>query len=280
MREDYELGDVIGEGAFGLVRRCKNRRTGDEFACKTLEKSQMKRRADVEDIRREVQILMVRHIDRRTLHFVCWCNSYVSIFIVRADLIKICMLLTNGVSHQRLEALCSLMFTSQASNHSITLLLSFFLCSNCQMLSSHPNVAALVGIYEDPSAVRMILELCQGGTILDEIVAQSKTYSERSAAKIFRKMVEVVQHCHVLGIAHRDIKPENFLMSVSGPQGEVKAADFGLSQFFRHGKSFKSLVGSAYYVAPEVLARNYGPKADIWSLGVCAYVLLTGKYSI
>jgi calcium-dependent protein kinase len=145
------------------------------------------------------------------------------------------------------------------------------------MLSSHPNVAALVGIYEDDKAVHLILELCQGGQLFDAVIALGTGYSERSAARFFRKMVEVVQHCHVLGIAHRDIKPENFLLSVPGPAGEIKAADFGLSQFFRSGRSFHSLVGSAYYVAPEVLTRNYGPKIDIWSLGVCCYIMLTGK---
>ena len=57
---DYELGELLGEGAFGVVRRCVHRKTGQEFACKTVVKSQLKRRADVEDVRREVQILMVR----------------------------------------------------------------------------------------------------------------------------------------------------------------------------------------------------------------------------
>lgn len=57
---DYELGELVGEGAFGVVRRCVHRSTGQEFACKTVVKSQLKRRADVEDVRREVQILMVR----------------------------------------------------------------------------------------------------------------------------------------------------------------------------------------------------------------------------
>ena len=62
---DYELGDLVGEGAFGVVRRCKHRQTGQEYACKTVVKDQLKRRADVEDVRREVQILMVRSI-----HFI------------------------------------------------------------------------------------------------------------------------------------------------------------------------------------------------------------------
>lgn len=59
---DYELGELLGEGAFGVVTRCRNRATGEVFACKKIEKRQMKRKADVEDIRREVQILMVRTV--------------------------------------------------------------------------------------------------------------------------------------------------------------------------------------------------------------------------
>ena len=65
-------------------------------------------------------------------------------------------------------------------------------------------------------------------------------------------MVQVVKHLHQLGVMHRDIKPENFLLSNKTDQATLKLADFGLSTYFRPGQKFTHIVGSAYYVAPEV----------------------------
>lgn len=199
---DYILGETLGEGAFGVVTRCTNKATGQNFACKKIEKKQLRRKADVEDIRREVQILM--------------------------------------------------------------------------LLSSHPSVAALCAVYEDSEAVYLILELCEGGQVFDRLISMG-TITEQYISQVFRQMVELVDQCHTLGIAHRDVKPENFLFATQDDNSKIKAADFGLSQFFTSGKVFTSLIGSAYYVAPEVLNRNYGPQADIWSLGVCLYVMLSGS---
>lgn len=75
---------------------------------------------------------------------------------------------------------------------------------------------------------------------------------------------------------HRDIKPENFLLTDRTEAAIIKAADFGLCTYFKPGQRFRHIVGSAYYVAPEVLQKNYSYEADMWSLGVVLYILLCG----
>ena len=72
------------------------------------------------------------------------------------------------------------------------------------------------------------------------------------------------------------LQPENFLLTAKGEGGELKLTDFGLGVFFKPGDKFRDLVGSPYYVAPEVLRKNYGFEADMWSLGVILYILLSG----
>lgn len=69
---------------------------------------------------------------------------------------------------------------------------------------------------------------------------------------------------------------ENFLLTSKGAEGELKLTDFGLGVFFKPGERFRDLVGSPYYVAPEVLRKNYSHEADMWSLGVILYILLSG----
>ena len=119
-------------------------------------------------------------------------------------------------------------------------------------------------------------ELCSGGELFDSIVDRGH-YSERDAAAMTRTIVRVVAHCHSLGVVHRDLKPENFLLaSKDTDEPTLKATDFGLSAFYRPGQIFTDVVGSAYYVAPEVLRRSYGKEADIWSCGVVLYIMLSG----
>ncbi|KAF2297407.1 hypothetical protein GH714_023418 [Hevea brasiliensis] len=142
-------------------------------------------------------------------------------------------------------------------------------------LSEHPNVVQIKGTYEDSMFVHLVMELCAGGELFDRIVAKGH-YSEKEAAKLIKTIVGVVEACHSLGVMHRDLKPENFLFDTPGDDAKLRATDFGLSVFYKPGQYFSDVVGSPYYVAPEVLLKRYGPEVDVWSAGVILYILLSG----
>nr|GMD20440.1 calcium-dependent protein kinase SK5-like [Ipomoea batatas] len=142
-------------------------------------------------------------------------------------------------------------------------------------LSEHPNVVRIKGTFEDALYVHIVMELCAGGELFDRIVEKGH-YSEREAAKLLKTIVGVVEACHSLGVMHRDLKPENFLCLSTDEDATLKAIDFGLSVFYKPGEIFSDVVGSPYYVAPEVLRKQYGPESDVWSAGIILYILLSG----
>lgn len=197
----YDLGRELGRGEFGVTYLASDVETGDKFACKSISKKKLRTAIDIEDVRREVEIM--KHLPK------------------------------------------------------------------------HPNIVSLKDTYEDESAVHIVMELCEGGELFDRIVARGH-YTERAAAAVTKTIVEVVQMCHRHGVMHRDLKPENFLFANKKENSPLKAIDFGLSVFFKPGERFSEIVGSPYYMAPEVLKRNYGPEVDVWSAGVILYILLCG----
>ncbi|GJN23085.1 hypothetical protein PR202_gb10702 [Eleusine coracana subsp. coracana] len=201
LKEKYSLGRRLGQGQFGTTYLCVERGTGKELACKSILKRKLVTDDDVEDVRREIQIMY--------------------------------------------------------------------------HLAGHPNVISIRGAYEDAVAVHLVMELCAGGELFDRIV-QRGHYTERKAAELARVIVGVVEVCHSMGVMHRDLKPENFLFVDNKEEAALKTIDFGLSIFFRPGQVFTDVVGSPYYVAPEVLKKKYGPEADVWSAGVIIYILLCG----
>lgn len=201
LKEYYNLGDKLGKGQFGTTFLCVERTTGKKYACKSIAKRKLLTEDDVDDVRREVEIM----------------------------------------------------------HH----------------LSGSPNIISIKDAYEDSVAVHVVMELCTGGELFDRIVKVGH-YSERKAADLIRTIVGVIQTCHSLGVMHRDLKPENFLFVNEGEDSQIMAIDFGLSMFFKPGEIFNDVVGSPYYVAPEVLSKRYGPEADIWSAGVILYILLSG----
>ncbi|XP_062083594.1 calcium-dependent protein kinase 17-like [Humulus lupulus] len=201
VRSTYNVGKELGRGQFGVTHLCTHKVSGEQFACKTIAKRKLVNKEDVEDVRREVQIM----------------------------------------------------------HH----------------LTGQPNIVELKGAYEDKHSVHLVMELCAGGELFDRIIAKGH-YTERAAASLLRTIVQIVHTCHSMGVIHRDLKPENFLLLNKDENSPLKATDFGLSVFYKQGEVFKDIVGSAYYIAPEVLKRRYGPEVDIWSVGVMLYILLCG----
>lgn len=141
-----------------------------------------------------------------------------------------------------------------------------------QHLSGHPNVVTLKAVYEDSEFFYLIMELCSGGRLLDQMVKEGQ-YSEQRAANLLKELVSILKYCHDMGVVHRDIKPENILLTTCG---RLKLADFGLAVRVANGQSLAGLVGSPAYIAPEVLVGDYSEKVDIWSAGVLLYALLIG----
>ncbi|KAI5075389.1 hypothetical protein GOP47_0009937 [Adiantum capillus-veneris] len=201
LKDLYSMGPKLGQGQFGTTFLCIEKITGKKYACKSIAKRKLTSQEDVDDVRREIQIM----------------------------------------------------------HH----------------LSGHSNVVTIRGAYEDSNSVHLVMELCSGGELFDRIIERGH-YSERKAAQLTRTIVGVVEACHSLGVMHRDLKPENFLFLSKKEDSALKTIDFGLSVFFKPGEVFHDVVGSPYYVAPEVLRKQYGPAADVWSAGVILYILLSG----
>ncbi|KAK8516108.1 hypothetical protein V6N12_013517 [Hibiscus sabdariffa] len=130
-------------------------------------------------------------------------------------------------------------------------------------LSAHKHMIKFHDAFEDPNNVYIVME---GGR-----------YTEGDAKKIILQILSVVAFCHLQGVVHRDLKPENFLFTTRDEDAPIKIIDFGLSDFIRPDQRLNDIVGSAYYVAPEVLHRSYSVEADMWSIGVITYILLCGS---
>ncbi|XP_062176880.1 CDPK-related protein kinase-like isoform X1 [Alnus glutinosa] len=144
-------------------------------------------------------------------------------------------------------------------------------------LTGHDNLVQFYDVFEDQDNVYIVMELCEGGELLDRILSRGGKYSEDEAKAVMVQILNVVAFCHLQGVVHRDLKPENFLYTSKDENSKLKAIDFGLSDFVKPDERLNDIVGSAYYVAPEVLHRSYSTEADVWSIGVIAYILLCGS---
>merc|ERR1712194_96063 len=149
----------------------------------------------------------------------------------------------------------------------------------------HDNIVHLVDVFEDADYVHLVTDLCVGGELFDRIFKKSSSsdndvacFAEDEAAKTIHQILKAVSYMHRNGVVHRDIKPENILYESSDENSPIKLIDFGLSRKHRAGLEppMRTVVGTPYYIAPEVLRKKYDKSCDIWSVGVISYILLCG----
>jgi calcium-dependent protein kinase len=220
----YEWGKELGRGGNGVVRVVRDRKTGEEWACKSLPKTapagagDRKQRGHLDALRREVEVL--------------------------------------------------------------------------RRLDGSLNVVRLVDVYEDDEHVHLVQEWCRGGELHHRVAgggggkkggggaADQHHYSERTVASFMRAVLRTLAQCHAQHVLHRDVKPGNFMLLDDGARAPLRAIDFGLATPFDPDAlplDNLGLEGTPWYMAPEVLSSKVTPASDVWSAGVMAAQLLTGR---
>uniref|UniRef100_A0A3Q2Y9F0 Protein kinase domain-containing protein n=1 Tax=Hippocampus comes TaxID=109280 RepID=A0A3Q2Y9F0_HIPCM len=141
----------------------------------------------------------------------------------------------------------------------------------------HPNIVNLVDTYETPSSYVLVLEMADQGRLLDYIVSWGNLTEEKVACYL-RDLLDALHYLHNSRIAHLDVKPENLLV-VHGPSGQplVKLTDLGDAVQLGGAPYVHPLLGSPEFASPElVLGEPVSLTSDVWSVGVVAYVMLSG----
>jgi serine/threonine protein kinase len=147
----------------------------------------------------------------------------------------------------------------------------------------HPYIVRLDDFYVTESFVYLVMELLPGGDLFDRIVDKGR-YEETESRRVMRRLLAAVSYLHEKeNVVHRDLKPENILLARRDSDIDVKLTDFGVAKTV-NDDGCKTFCGTPLYFAPEVLRRQgtvmgrgrYGKPADMWSLGIILYILLSG----
>ncbi len=140
----------------------------------------------------------------------------------------------------------------------------------------HPNIIRFIESYNDDLYFHIVMEATQGKDLFEKLL-ENGVMSEEKACDIAFKIFSAICYCHSNGISHRDIKAENILFATNSLDSEIKLIDFGLSKKYHEKEKMETILGTPYYVAPEVLKGSYDEKCDIWSVGALIYIMIIGE---
>ncbi|XP_038065822.1 myosin light chain kinase A-like [Patiria miniata] len=147
----------------------------------------------------------------------------------------------------------------------------------------HKHIIHLEAVFETSQKMYLVFELCNGGEISD-LFKEKGAFSEEDTRTTINRLTSTVSYLHKNDIVHRDIKLDNILLS-RDPEHEddhlnIKLSDFGLSILKGRAGSdsmMQTMCGTPMYMAPEVIDnQGYSQQCDVWSIGVIAYMLLSG----
>ena len=141
----------------------------------------------------------------------------------------------------------------------------------------HPNILKILEFHLENDKFYIVTDYCPEGELFNEI-EKKRIFTEKETSFIIYQILQAVRYCHKMRIVHRDIKPENIMILDRESNGllHVKLIDFGTAKLFAEGKKQKAIVGSSYYIAPEVIKGKYDEECDLWSIGVIMYIMLVG----
>jgi calcium-dependent protein kinase len=143
----------------------------------------------------------------------------------------------------------------------------------------HPKIVKIFEFFITEKAYFLITELLTEGELFNDISENhsERPYKEEAAAFLMYQVFSALLYCHSQNITHRDLKPENILIEKRSntDMHKIKIIDFGTAKIFEKNKNENKVIGSAYYIAPEVLFGSYNEKCDLWSCGVIMYILLS-----
>lgn len=147
-----------------------------------------------------------------------------------------------------------------------------------------PHVVRFEGAYEDSGRQKQFIcmEYLAGKTLLQSI-SERKSYTEGVASRVAKQMLQAVKYLHDKQIIHRDIRLENFMFLTQNSTAGLKLLEFGMAMDALPDEEYVYSSGTPYYMAPEII-RNEAPrsgttcmKGDMWALGVCFFILLSGR---
>jgi len=151
---------------------------------------------------------------------------------------------------------------------------------NLKMARAGPNIVQLHEVYQEKAFCYLVMEVMEGGELLECIIEKKTTFTEKEARSATRCVLRALAYLHDNRVAHRDIKPENLLLSdpYHKDLNTLKLADFSFARQVKKRNDCRTLCGTPGYLSPEMLERfpAYDVKCDVWSVGCLLFLLLAG----